>query len=90
VDGGVSLGWGGGQAALSGARYSARCGVVLFPWSRSLGRRGIRLAISAGLASRGRPGIIGGKQERDFLAQNLLFMHLCDSKTTRVFAGVFH
>ena len=85
MDGGVSLGGGGGQAALSGERFSARCGVMLFPWSRSLGRRGIRLAISAGLASRGRPGI-GGKQERDFLAQNLLFMHLCDSKTTRVFA----
>ena len=69
----------GGLTAVFGAWFFTRGGVKFFPWSRILGRRGIRLAISAGLGARGRPGI-EGKQERNCLEQNLLFVHLCVGK----------
>ena len=49
------------------------------------GEGGIRRAISAGFVARDRPG--GKANKRGiFLAQNLLFVHLCASKSTRVFA----
>ena len=79
--GDVAVGLGiGGLTAVFGAWF-ARGGVEFIPWSRVLGRKGIRLAISAGLGARGRPGI-GDKQERNGLLEHnlLLFVHLCAGK----------